>query len=154
MSTFAALSYSEAAVQGATPIGEVIALFDTILRDFGWALMALAAGEIENRINRLNHALAVIGYLDGVLDFERGGESATKFHSFYQVTRGLIVQVNAKPTPEGLEQLIELYAEVRQAWYAVEKQSMLDQPGAADISDVRPAPSFDNADVPKSRWSG
>ena len=151
MSSNPALSYKLASVQGATPIGQVIVLYDTILRDFGWALIALAAGDIENRINALNHALSVIGYLEGVLDFEHGAEAATRFQTFYRVTRGLIVQVNARPTSEGFEKLIDLYGQVRQAWYQVERRSMLDQAGAADTRDVRPA--FDNVEIPRSHWS-
>jgi flagellar protein FliS len=151
MSNNPALSYKLAAVQGASPVGQIIALYDTILRDFGWALVALAAGDIENRINSLNHALSVIGYLEYVLDFERGGEAATRFQTFYRVTRGLIVEASSKLTPEGIEKLIELYGQVRQAWYQVERRSMPNQAGAADIQDVRPA--FDYAEVPRSRWS-
>jgi len=151
MSSNLALSYKLAAAQGASPVGQVIALYDTILRDFGWALVALAAGDIENRMNRLNHALSVIGYLEYVLDYERGGEATTRFQTFYRVTRGLIVQASCKPTPEGIEKLIELYAQVRQAWYQVERRSMPDQAGTADMQDVRPA--FDFAEVPQSRWS-
>jgi flagellar protein FliS len=150
MSSNPALSYKLASVQGATPIGQVIVLYDTILRDFGWALIALAAGDIENRINALNHALSVIGYLEGVLDFEHGAEAATRFQTFYRVTRGLIVQVNARPTSEGFEKLIDLYGQVRQAWYQVERRSMLES-SAADTRDVRPA--FDNVEFHQSHWS-
>jgi flagellar protein FliS len=151
MSSNPALSYKLAAVQGASPVGQIIALYDTILRDLGWALVALASGDIENRINKLNHALSVIGYLEYVLDFERGGEAATRFQTFYRVTRGLIVEANKKGTPEGIEKLIELYGQVRQAWYQVERRSTPDQAGAADIQDVRPA--FDYAEVARSHWS-
>lgn len=151
MSNNPALSYKQMAVQGATPIGQVIALYDTILRDFGWAMVALAAGDIENRIEALNHAVSVIGYLEGVLDFEQGAEAANRFQTFYRVTRGLIVQVNAKPTREGLEQLIDLYGQVRQAWYQVDRRATVDQAGAADTQDVRPA--FDNVEISRSHWS-
>jgi flagellin-specific chaperone FliS len=40
-------------------------------------------------VNAGNHALMVIGELQGVLDFERGGEAARRLQSFYKVTRAM-----------------------------------------------------------------
>jgi flagellar protein FliS len=151
MSVNPALSYKQAAVQGATPIGQIIALYDIILRDLGWAMVALAAGDIERRIDALNHALSVIGYLESVLDFERGGVAASRFQTFYRVTRALIVQANVNATPDGIEKLVEMYGQVRQAWYRVDRRATLEQAGAADTEDVRPA--FDNPQIQRSHWS-
>ena len=151
MSVNPAVSYKQTAVQGATPIGQIIALYDTILRDLGRALEAVTARAVENRIDALNHALSVIGYLESVLDFERGGEAAPRFQVFYRVTRALIVQANVQATPESIEKLIDLYGQVRQSWYRVERGSMLEQKATADTQDVRPA--FDNAEITQSHWS-
>jgi flagellar biosynthetic protein FliS len=145
------LSYQRIAVQGASPIGEIIALYDTILRDFGRALAAQAAGRIEERVKQFNHALEVIGYLESVLDHERGVEAAKSFASFYRVTRELIVRVNFTPTPENIQNLINLYGQVRNAWYQLEQRSKVNQPTAADEQTVRPA--FDLVEVSQSHWS-
>jgi len=117
-----ALSYLQAAAQGASPIGQVILLYDTILRDFARARGALEAGDIAGRVNQLNHALTVIGHLESVLDYQRGGEAARAFERFYSVTRALIVEANGKATRESLEQLARLYGQVRQAWYQADQR--------------------------------
>jgi flagellar biosynthetic protein FliS len=145
------LSYQRIAVQGASPIGEIIALYDTILRDFGRALAAQAGGRIEERVKQFNHALEAIGYLESVLDHERGAEAAKSFASFYRVTRELIVRVNITPTPGNIQNLINLYGQVRNAWYQLEQRSKVNQPTAADEQTVRPA--FDLAEVSQSHWS-
>ena len=153
-------SYHEATACGASPIGQIVALYDTILRDFGRALVALQAGDIEARVFELNHATVVIGYLQYVLDHERGGEPAKQFAQFYSLTRGLIVQANFKATREPIEELIELYGGVRQAWYQAELQSRADPvqspatnpPGdAAATGDVSPA--NDEGSTPQLQWS-
>ena len=63
-----AFAYHQSTAFGAAALGQVIALYDTILRDFHRAMAAIGAGQIEKRVNALNHALIVVGELQGVLD--------------------------------------------------------------------------------------
>jgi flagellar biosynthetic protein FliS len=104
-----ALSYHQASARGASPVGQVVSLYDTILRDFVRALAALQARDVETRVLELNHALLVIAHLQSVLNHERGGEAAKQFDQLYAVTRGMIVEANIRATPESLEELINLY---------------------------------------------
>jgi flagellar secretion chaperone FliS len=131
MSSNPTLSYLQAAARGATPIGQVIALYDTILGDFVRALAALQAGDVETCVFELNHALLVIAHLQSVLNHERSGEAAKHFDRFYSVTRGMIVEANIRATPEAPEELINLYGGLRGAWYQAEQKSSLDQTQAA-----------------------
>jgi flagellar secretion chaperone FliS len=160
MSSDPTLSYQQASARGATPIGQVIALYDTILRDFVRALAALQSGDVEARVFELNHALLVIGHLQSVLDHERGGEAAKYFDRFYSVTRGMIVEANIRATPEAVEELINLYGGLREAWYQAGQKSSLDQAQAA-ASDppsnaaATDAPTSAEQDVekPSLQWS-
>lgn len=133
MSDQPALSYLQAAAQGASPVGQVILLYDTVLRDFSRAKAAQAAGNIGERVRQLNHALSVIGYLQSVLDFERGGEAAKRFNQFYDVTRELILQANVKASRESFEQLIAICSKVRQAWYQADQQLAVQDPHAYGV---------------------
>jgi len=152
------LSYQQASANGASPIGQIVALYDTILRDFRRALVALKAGNIEARVYELDHAIVVIGYLQYVLDHERGGEPAKHFADFYNVTRGMIVQANIKATPGPIEELIELFSGVRQAWYQLEQSSSAGQAPAADRRGNAEAtetatPANDDLETPQLQWS-
>ena len=160
MNNHPALCYQQAAAQGASPVGQIILLYDTILRDFLRALAALKAGDVETRVNQLNHALSVIGYMEGVLDHDRGGEAANVLEKFYKVTRALIVEANFKATPGRIENLINLYGGVRQAWYQAEQKSGGDQqpaqsPARPTEATEQPAaiPMMINAETPRSHWS-
>jgi flagellar protein FliS len=156
------LSYRQASARGASPLGQVVSLYDTILRDFLRAIAALQAGDVETRVFELNHALLVIGHLQGVLDRERGGEAANQLERFYAVTRGMIVEANIRATPESLEELVNLYGGLRQAWYQADQQLPLEQqqssspaqisPGHTVVTHV-PSPANDESETPQFHWS-
>lgn len=154
------LSYQQASARGATPIGQIVALYDTILRDFGRALAAVKTGGIETRVFELNHALTVIGHLQCALDHERGGEPAKHFARFYSLTRVMIVQANFRQAPEPIEELIDLYSGVRQAWYQAELQThagrtespATDRPGDATAPAAADSAS-NEVDTPQLQWS-
>lgn len=115
-------AYQQASAHGASPVGLVLSLYDTILRDFRRADAAMAQGNVETRVFELNHALTVIAHLQSVLDFERGGDAAKRFSNFYEVTRGMILSVNVDAKRETLQKLIEMYSSMRQAWQQAESQ--------------------------------
>jgi flagellar protein FliS len=159
----AASIYRSTTAQSASAVGRVVALFDTVLRDFQRALVAVDNGSVETRVFELNHALTVIGELQGVLDFERGGVAAKQFEQFYNVTRGLIVSANVQVSRESILTLIELYKPIRQAWQEVDRKlppveaietrkSSATKPPASPPAPnpfgTTPAP-----DAPLARWS-
>jgi flagellar secretion chaperone FliS len=109
-------AYHQISARGATPVGQVVTLYDTILRDLHRARAAFEAGDIETRVFELNHALTVIGHLQSTLDRERGGEASKQLDHFYRIVRPMILELNTAPSREGLQRLIDLFAPLRQAW--------------------------------------
>jgi flagellin-specific chaperone FliS len=77
------LSYRRTAIEGASSIGLMIALLDTLVCDFRRASSALRKNDIETRCKELNHALLVIGRLESWLDLKNGGEPAQNLSRFY-----------------------------------------------------------------------
>jgi flagellar protein FliS len=156
-----AFAYQQSSARSATPIGQVVALYDTILRDFRRALEAAESGEVEKRVFELNHSLTVIAYLQSILDHQRGGEAAKRLQRFYEVTHAMILQANANGNRDTLNKLIELYASLRQAWQEVEAK-VLDGavpviPAVPSVSNSAPpsaaAPKGDLVEVSRSNWS-
>lgn len=156
--TGAALAYRQATARGATAVGCVVALFDTILRDYNRALSAIDAGDVQTRVFELNHALTTIGELQGVLDFERGGEAARRFERFYNVTRGLIMNANVRGSRESILELIELYKPIRQAWHHVDQNSPSEEildaaPASSRAETPAAAPQDNNSSALRGNWS-
>jgi len=109
-------SYRESAVRGASPIGLIVILYGEIVRSIRKAQRALGAGNIEDRSNALTHVAEVIGYLQSILDFERGGQVARELSQFYGLMRAQVFEVNVSPTHEGLEALANQFEKVATAW--------------------------------------
>jgi flagellar biosynthetic protein FliS len=160
MDNRAATTYQQASAGSASPIGVIVALYDTILRDFRRALAALTAGDIEKRVFELNHVLTVIAHLRSVLKYEGAKEAATRFERFYDVTRAMTLVANVQASPKPIEELIELYSSLRAAWYQAEQQlPLLSQQPAAPVraSSQPPFPTADPAsgfsETLRPRWS-
>jgi flagellar protein FliS len=161
MNNHPASSYQQASARGASPVGMVVSLYDTILRDLRRAQAAFTAGNIETRVFELNHALTVIAHLQSVLDRQRGGEAAQCFDHFYEITRGMILDTNVRPTPESFQNLLDMYGSLRQAWQEAEHNVPGNSPQAAAVpaaaASVSPAPRTANPpdaeEAPRGNWS-
>lgn len=123
-----AVAYQQSTAFAASSVGQVVALYDRILRDFRNAIAAIGSGEIEHRVNSLNHALTIIGELQGVLDYERGGEAARRLNSFYTVTRGMVLEAGVKCSVDMLQELVAMFARLRAAWAHVEQTVVPSEP--------------------------
>ena len=137
----AAATYQKLSAHGSSPVGLIVSLYDTILRDFRRALAALHAGDVETRIFEMNHAVTVIGHLQEVLDHKRGGEAAGRFEQFYALTRGMIVDANAKPSRAAIDNLIGLYGSLRQAWQEADRKLQGSEPRPPALQPASPRAS-------------
>jgi flagellar biosynthetic protein FliS len=116
-----ASAYFQSTACGASAVGQVVALYDIIVRDLRRAIDAVTSNQIEKRVNASNHALMVIGELQGVLDFARGGETALRLNSFYTVTRVMVTQASNTSSRAQFQELIAMFARLRAAWSHVER---------------------------------
>jgi len=115
------LAYQRINAHSASALGQVVALYDGILRDFRRAIAAIEANDVENRVGSLNHALTIIAELQGVLDFEKGGKPAKTLQSFYNVARPMVLEASMTVSREKLRELIDMFTSVRNAWATAEK---------------------------------
>jgi flagellar secretion chaperone FliS len=157
-----AFAYHQSTAFGATAVGQVVALYDTILRDLHRAMDACAAGMIEERVSTSNHALLIIGELQSVLDFKSGGEAARNLDSFYNVTRPMVTQASMLNSREKFQELISMFARIRAAWSHVEQtvapSDPKDRPRGASkppggFSRKTPSPKDGSEGSGPSRWT-
>ncbi len=157
-----AFAYHQTTAIGASPVGQVVALYDTILRNLHAASAAIEAGQVEKRCNAINHALTVIGELQGVLDFERGGEPARRLNSFYNVARVMITHAGVASSRDELTELIGMFTRTRAAWSQVERTVKPAEPPPefriaskpqAFVSQNTPAPNEEAPSPSNGRWS-
>lgn len=136
------LSYRRTAVEGASGFGLLIALYDTLAGDLRRAAEAQRRYDIQKRCDAANHALLVIGYLEDWIDRESGGELAAKLVSFYATLRCIIVEAQAKQSPEMLEEQMALVLAIRGTWQDLELRasSTLQDPLLAEMEQYPGAP--------------
>jgi flagellar protein FliS len=110
------MSYRRMAVEGASPIGLMISLFDTLVGNLRRAAKALRENDIETRCNELNHAALVLGRLESWLDLENGGETAQTLSRFYAYLRAKMMEASVSKSAAVLDEQIDMVVHVRSAW--------------------------------------
>jgi flagellar secretion chaperone FliS len=110
------LSYRKSAIEGASSIGLIIALFDTLAGDLRRAAAAIRKNDIEKRCKELDHASLVLGQLASWVDMEKGGESAQTLAQFYANLRATMMEAAVTQSASLLEAQIDTILQVRSAW--------------------------------------
>jgi flagellar protein FliS len=118
------LSYRKSAIEGATTIGLMIALFDTLVGDLRRAAAALRLNDIETRCRESNHAALVISQLESWVDLKNGGESAQNLSRFYAYLRAKMLEAAGTKSPKLLETQIDMILHVRSAWQQLDTPPM------------------------------
>jgi flagellar protein FliS len=108
--------YRKSAIQGASPIGLVIALYDRLSADLRRAAEAIRNHDIEGRCAALNHASAVLGHLESWIDARTDNNLAESLSLFYCYLRTRMMEAALQQSAALLEEQIYLILQVRAAW--------------------------------------
>jgi len=119
----ARLSYRQAATRGARPLQLVILLYQQAIDDLRRALAALRRNDVEARTREINHALQVIGQLQGTLDREEGGHVAATLDRFYDQVRAGLVEAQFQQSAAALEEQISHLMLVHEAWCEADRST-------------------------------
>ena len=145
------LSYRKSAIEGASPIGLVIALYDTLWGDLRRAVEAIQAGSIEARCNELNHALLVLGQLESWVAPENGGDLGMSLTQFYRYLRAKMMEASTLQSARILGDLMDLVLHVRSAW---QQRDMAPPAGEANLRTSQPVETRSSTlDIPQTTVS-
>jgi len=133
--THPANAYRQFSVQGATPLGLVVMLYDGAIAALQRAANAMEAHDLEKKCAQLKRAVAIIAQLEGTLNFELGGEVARTLKNLYVYARSEVLKANLENSPVILRSLIEKISTVREAWYEADHRP----PTLANEAASRPA---------------
>jgi flagellar secretion chaperone FliS len=111
------LSYRKSAIEGASPIGLVIALYDRLSGDLRRAASAIRENDIEERCSQLNHAALILGQLENWIDKANGGDLAANLSALYAHLRSKLMEASLKQSASIIDTQIELILSVRGAWH-------------------------------------
>ncbi len=114
------LSYRKSAIEGASSIGLIVALFDTLAGDLRRASAAIRKNDIEKRCKELDHASLVLGQLESWVDMDKGGESAQALSRFYAYLRATMMQASVAQSAALLDTQIDTILQIRSAWHKLD----------------------------------
>ena len=109
-------SYQEHALDGASPVELVVALYDGILRFLHTAIAAVERGDVHGRRVAVKRALAIVIHLQARLRMDIGGRPAQVLSEYYASMFALIVQASLAASVPRFEEVIGCVRNVRDAW--------------------------------------
>ncbi|MGD0628347.1 MAG: flagellar export chaperone FliS [Terracidiphilus sp.] len=112
-------SYQEHALESASAVELVVALYDGIIRFLYAAGSAVDQGDAAGRRNASKRALDIIIHLQARLRMDVGGRPAAALSEFYASVFAQILQASQSVSRQKFEHAIDCVRNVRDAWREV-----------------------------------
>jgi flagellar secretion chaperone FliS len=143
-------SYLEHALDGASAVDLVVALYDGIIRFLYEAIAAVDRGDAEARRSAVKRALDIIIHLQARLRVDVGGRPAQALSEFYASTFAQILKASQSASRARFEHAIDCVRNVRGAWREVARGANTN-PGAPKLGPLAgPNPGVA---APGSSWT-
>jgi flagellar protein FliS len=114
------LAYRKTAVEGASGVGLLIALYDTLAGNLRRAADAERSNDLETRTKEVNHALLVVAHLEDYAGRGSGGKLADYLLAFYKSLRRRLIEAQVKRSPELLQEQMAQVLKIREVWQKFE----------------------------------
>lgn len=143
-------AYREAALADDDPVHLIVLRHDQLLRDLHRALDAFEKKDIPRRANEIDHALLVLGQLQGTLNLGSGGEVALNLETFYNLTRDNLLRAVIEGSPALIEKQSQHIVGLREAWLEVRRKQPARDPQGVSVA---PPARYDQGDDDPERVS-
>ncbi len=142
-------SYQERALDSASAVDLVVALYDGILRFLYSAGAAVERGDSAARRIAVKRALDIIIHLQARLRMDVGGRPAQALSEFYASIFAQILQASQSASKQKFEHAIECVRNVRDAWRQVAKDPAVNPAPlqVSALSSMRRQPGNDEFDA-------
>lgn len=111
-------AYGSIANAQTDPMQQIILLYDGAIKFLRLAATDIEAGDLVAKAQHSDRALAIISYLQSILDFERGGDVAPTLDFFYTTLTLQVLSASANLDGDQMRRAAELLIPVREAWTA------------------------------------
>ena len=149
------MSYQEHALEGASAVDLVVALYDGIIRFLYAAAYATDRGDEAERRNAVKRALDIIIHLQARLRMDIGGEPAKALSEFYASIFAVILQASQSSSRAKFEHAIDCVRNVRDAWRQVAADPTVN-PAPLQVASANMGSGFDSEygyESAGSRWN-
>ena len=153
-------SYREHALDSASAVDLVVALYDGMIRFLYAAIAAVERGDEEGRRIAVKRVLDIIIHLQARLRMDVGGRPAEALSEFYSSIFAQVLQASQSASTEKFEHAIECVRNVRDAWrqVAIDPEVNPAPLQVGDFSSGRNSAEFENSNYGMestvgSRWN-
>lgn len=112
-------SYGRVASADADPLSQVVALYDGAIKFLRLAATDIEGGDLVGKAEHTTRALDIIGYLQGILDFSRGGDVAPTLDKLYASVTAVILRASVALDAGEMRRAAELLTPVRDSWMTI-----------------------------------
>ena len=123
--------YREHALEGASAVDLVVALYDGIIRFLYAAIAAVEHGDADARRAAVKRAMDIIIHLQARLRMDVGGRPAQSLSEFYASIFAQLLQASQSASKAKFEHAIDCVRNVRDAWREVAKEPNADPASAS-----------------------
>ena len=130
--TAVATQYRQTQVLTASGVQLIVLLYDSAIQATELASDGITRRHQPDKARFLGRAVAIVGELSNVLDFERGGEIAKSLYRLYDYMLSELTQANLRNDASRLEGPLRCLKELRGAWHTIAQQQ--DQPALGRVN--------------------
>jgi flagellar protein FliS len=138
-------SYQEHALESASAVELVVALYDGIIRFLYSASAAVERGDQAGRRAAVKRALDIIIHLQARLRMDVGGRPAEALSEFYATIFAQILQASQSASRQKFLHTIDCVRNVRDAWRQVAKDPTVN-PAPLQVASGRRQTGFDGSE--------
>ena len=107
-------------VHGASPHKLIALLLDACQESLAVAKGGLQRKDIKQKANAIKKAMEIIVRLQAALDFEKGGQIATKLDDLYTFCTNRLALANAINDVTMIDEVYRVIAEIKAGWSQIE----------------------------------
>ena len=114
---------TKSTAQQATPYQLVAMLFQKLLDNVATAKGAISQNNYAKKGSEISNAIAIIGVLEGSLDFEQGGEVSNNLASLYNFCCEQLLVASANNDIDKLEEIIQILLPIKSGWDSIPQEN-------------------------------
>jgi flagellar protein FliS len=110
---------NKSTAQQASPYQLVAMLFQKLLGNIATAKGAISQKNFDKKGTELSNAIAIIGVLEGSLDFKQGGEISENLASLYKFCSEQLLIASTNNDTDKLEEVLQILLPIKAGWDSI-----------------------------------
>ncbi|MGO1500033.1 MAG: flagellar export chaperone FliS [Marinobacter sp.] len=115
---------TQTSITDADPHRLIQLLYNGALERINMAKARMQAKDYEGKGKLITKAIEIVGGLRSFLDFEKGGDLATRLESLYEYMERTLFEANARNDVAKLDEVADLLRSIKSGWDGIREEAM------------------------------